>query len=199
MAVGLGVSVAGEVLDAAGNPFFFQAFEEGGNHSGGHLRILRESTRADDRVFGVGIDIGYRSQIYVKAVFAEILADDLARAKGVLGVTGFADLSHRREFLHGEGAVVADAGYAAAFFVYIEERVSVEGLEILHEGSELGLVLDVMGKEDDAAGRVFGVHFLHLLVDLLQLIGCDFGVGVPFQGYVKSLWTHAEKLAHFFP
>ena len=51
------------------------------------------------------------------------------------------------------------------------------------------------GLNKDAAGGILGVDLEHLVVDFLELVGRDLGIGVPFEGDVEGFRTDAEQLA----
>ena len=87
MCVGLRVTVTGEVLDTAYDTSILQALQIVGHHRRSHLRVVAESTGADNDVVRIGVHIGYRGEVDVKAVVLQIGADGVATLVGIVRVS----------------------------------------------------------------------------------------------------------------
>ena len=203
--VGLGVAVAGEVLDAARDAGIFQPLQIARDHRRGHLRVVAEGTGADDDVLRVGVHVGHGGKVDVEAVAVQVGADSVAAVVGVLRIARGTDGAHRLELLHVEVPVVGDACHAATLLVDAEQRRTVQGPNLRDEGRELRLVLDVVGIEDDAAHGVLLVHAPHRGVHGLQFdfadvvrTGVDAAGQVEVDGGVEALGAHVEQLSHLF-
>ena len=201
--VGLGVAVAGEMLDAARHAGILQPLQIADDHRRGHLGIVAEGTGADDDVLRVGVHVGHGGEVDVEAVATQIGADGVAAVVGILRIARGTDGRHRLKLLHCEVPVVGDAGHAASLLVDAEQRRAAEGAYLGDESRELCLVLDVVGIEDYAAHGVFLVYAAHGLVDGLQLDGPDVvrtavdAAGlVEVDGGVETLGAHIEQLPH---
>ena len=64
-----GIAMAGEMLEGAGNARIGKPGARPAHKVGGGLRFTAERAGTDDRVIGVGVHIGHRGKIQVKAVF----------------------------------------------------------------------------------------------------------------------------------
>ena len=64
-----GVAMAGEMLEGAGNARIGKPGARPAHKVGGGLRFTAERAGTDDQVIGVGVHIGHRGKIQVKAVF----------------------------------------------------------------------------------------------------------------------------------
>ena len=115
--VGLGVAVAGEVLDAARHACILQSLQIAGHHRGGYLRIVAEGTCTNDDVLRIGIHVGHGGEVDVETIVLQIGADGVATLVGILWVARGADGPHRLVGLHVEVAVAANAGHAATLLV----------------------------------------------------------------------------------
>ena len=120
--VGLGVAVAGEVLDASRHAGILQALQVACHHRGCHLGIVAEGTGTDDVVLRVRVHVGNRREINVETVAVEIGADGVATLVGIPWVACGTDGPHRLVGLHVEIAVVPNPGYTSALFVDAQQR-----------------------------------------------------------------------------
>ena len=109
MCVGLRVTVTGEVLDTAYDTSILQALQIVGHHRRSHLRVVAESTGADNDVVRIGVHIGYRGEVDVKAVVLQIGADGVAALVGIVRVACSPDGCHRLILLDVEFGVVGEA------------------------------------------------------------------------------------------
>ena len=176
--IGGGVPVPREMLEAANDARLLQALEIGLHHRCGRLGIVGKSAVADDDVTGVGIDIGHRGEVDVKAVLRKIRADGGGGILDVLGSAGGRQFVHIGELGHAEVWIVGQAGHHAAFLVHAQERIGRQGFQIPDELRELNGVLDVVGKEDNAPHGTFGSRFLHTVAHLLDADGLQFLGGI---------------------
>ena len=81
------VAVAGEVLGAGGDPGGLEPLDIGGGVPGDEAGFRAEGADADDRVAGVGVDVGGRGPVEVdpaRGQGAAQLPGDLAGERGVL-------------------------------------------------------------------------------------------------------------------
>ena len=205
MRVGLGVAMAGEVLDASRDACILQPLQVVDDHRCGHLGVIAEGTGTDDDVIGVGVHVRHGGKVDVEAVFLQVGADGIAAVVGILRVTRSTDGTHRLELLHLEVLIVADTSHASSLLVDAEQRRAFQGAYLRYECRQLCLVLDVMGIEDDAAHGVLLVHAKHRGVHGLQLdfldVVCTVVYGtdqVEVNGGVETLRTHVEQLPHLF-
>ena len=109
MCVGLRVTVTGEVLDTAYDTSILQALQIVGHHRRSHLRVVAESTGADNDVVRIGVHIGNRCKVDIKALVLQISADGVATLVGIVRVSRSTDGCHRLILLDVEFGVVGEA------------------------------------------------------------------------------------------
>ena len=83
MGVGLGVSMTGEMLDAASNTGILQTLQVVGHHRSSHVWVIAEGSFAYDYVLRISIYIGYWSKIDIEAVILKIGTDGIAAIVGI--------------------------------------------------------------------------------------------------------------------
>lgn len=141
-----GVAVAGEVLGAGGDAGGLEALDVGGGVPGDQLRIGAEGADADDRVGGVGVDVGGGGPVEVDAAVGQSAAEFAGDRAGQLGVVDGAE-----RMVSGEGGAAAhfEAGDVAALLVDGDDQFLAFGAQSAGEGGELGRVGDIAAEEAD--------------------------------------------------
>ena len=121
MGVGLGISMAREMLEAAGDALLLKSFQVYLHHLSGGLRVIGKSPWADDDVLRIGVNVGNGGEIHVKTVFVKVSADAL---RGFFHGTRaiFRESRHALITRQAECVVVRKACNAAAFLVNAQER-----------------------------------------------------------------------------
>src|SRR5690606_15760321 len=144
--VDVGVTVPGEVLGAGGHAGGLQALDVGGGVPGDQGGVPAEGAHPDDRVGGVGVDVGRGSPVEVDAAGREPAAQFPGDVPGEGGVVDGA-----QGVGAGEGGAGADlqAGDVAALLVDGDEEVVPLGPQL---GGERGHLLgggDVAAEQGD--------------------------------------------------
>ena len=108
--VGLGVAMTGKMLDAPRDARRLQALKIVGHHGSRHSRVAAEGTRTDDDVLGIGVHVGHRGEVDVKAIAFQIRTNGVATLVGIARVARTSDGVHRHILLDVEVGVVGNAG-----------------------------------------------------------------------------------------
>lgn len=197
VAVGVRVTVAGEVFGRRGDPGDLISLHLGGDHRGHGLRVGAEGAYADDRVGRVDVDIGVRGVVLVDADRGQLGARDLP---GPAGVGGRTARPQRHRARHQRGGL-ADAADDAVLLVGGDEKRQGSGagetgaLDAVGEVGDLVRVTGVVrpGEVDDAADVVLGDQLGGGTDPDLGQVGVDVGlVGV---GGGVPVDPHHEELA----
>ena len=191
MAILKGVSVSGEMFQRAEHPGFMEALHRSTDHPGGDVRVGGKGAAADDRVQGVGVDIGDGGKVQIEAVMLQVAADGASHGPGLLGIAGGADGGSTREFRQVEGRAVCQTCHRAALFIHRDQKAVPGGtLKIPDQCGHLGLAGNIGGKQHDTAHRVgaqmlpHGAGQLHAAGALLK---------------IQRFRPHGKQLAYLFP
>ena len=155
VAVDLGVAVSGKVLAAREHVGPLQAAHErdAGAHHG--ARVGAERAIADDRVFGLRVDVEDRREVEVEADGAELGPDRGRRRHHQVEVAERRELAHRGKSERRR----RQAHHAAAFLIDADERRQIARGRLEQRGAEIGRLGhagQVALEEDRAAAPLLG-------------------------------------------
>ena len=156
MAVLSHVAVTRKMLKRSTDAVFVQSFHESLHVFRHFIRIIGESTRRDDGIIGIAVDVGDRGEVHVKAQCADLLSQHIRTFFRQRQVS-------RRGKAHvaGSGRTERHPVDPAALLVHADQHgnpqrgIHRSRLAVPDQRNGLLRVHDISGKQDQAAEIVF--------------------------------------------